>query len=175
MTKKSRNAALIISGIIITGTIAFIVYNRKKKGAEVELILSKIGDAKTENKGDINIVENLFKKDLSKLPLPQGAKTISNTDAANIANELRKAIEGAGTDETKFYTALNKIKSVLDWQKVNFAYTYLTKRSLYKDMYEESALRKGSWGIITANEDESVIFVDKLANFLKGLPQYNFK
>ncbi len=175
MTKKGKNIALIISGVVITGTIVWIVYNRKKKESEVELILSKIGESLTENKGDVNIVENLFKTDLSKLPLPQGAKTISSSDAVNIAKELKNSIEGIGTSEPKFYAALNKIKSVLDWQKVNFAYTYLTKRSLYKDMYEEQALRKGSWGVITANEDESVIFVDKLANFLKGLPKYNFK
>lgn len=176
MTKKGKNIALIISGVVITGTIVWIVYNRKKKEAEVELILSKIGEAKTENKGDVNIIENLFKKDLSKVAPPQGAKFLNEVDSIKVAQELKDSIESwKGTDETKFYTALNKVKSVYDWQRVVFAYKGLTKRFLYKDMLQEGALRKGTLSMLTTNEDESILFVDKLANYLKNLPTYRFK
>jgi hypothetical protein len=184
MTKKGRNAVLIISGVLVTGTIAWIIYNRKKKESEVELILAKIGEAKTENQGDVNIAENLFKKnllDVKKNPLPAGVKIFNNKgsedswkEAVKLAKDLKTSIEGGGTNETLFYSTLSKIKSVLEWQMVNNAYTLLTKRMLYKDMLEEAALRKGAVGIVFSNQDESVLFVDKLASYLKNLPTYRF-
>ena len=53
------NKLLIIGGIIVTGTTIFILYNRAKKSAEVDFILEKIEEFKTENSGDVNIIENL--------------------------------------------------------------------------------------------------------------------
>lgn len=178
------NKLLLIGGTLVVGATIFILYNRSKKSAEVDFMLEKIAEFKTENQGDINIVENLYKKNLLDVkanPLPKGVKIFNNKKedfgkiSVQLANDFRKAIEGAGTNTDLFYNTINKIGSVLEWQMVNLAYTGLTKRSLIGDLTEESAFRKGSIGILTTSQGGSILFVDKLANILKSMPQYRFK
>lgn len=182
--KVTNKGLMIFGGILAGGAIVFIFYNRAKKSAEVDFFLEKIKDFKTQNQGDINIVENLYKKNLLDVkanPLPKGVKIFNNKKedfgkiSVQLANDFRKAIEGAGTNTDLFYNTINKIGSVLEWQMVNLAYTGLTKRSLIGDLTEESAFRKGSIGILTTSQGGSILFVDKLANILKSMPQYRFK
>jgi hypothetical protein len=178
------NKLLIIGGIIVTGTTIFILYNRAKKSAEVDFILEKIEEFKTENSGDVNIIENLYKKNLLDTktnPLPKGVKIFNNKKedwgkiTVQLASDFRKAIERVGTDTDSFYNTLNKIGSVLEWQMVNLAYVKLTTRNLMQDIFEESAFRKGSIGILTTSQGGSILLVDRLANILKTMPQYRFK
>ena len=168
-----NNKGLVIGGIVVIGTTIFILYNRAKKSAEVDFILEKIAQSKTENNGDVNIVENLYKKNLLDTkanPLPKGAKIFNNKKedfgkiAVQLAGDFRKAIEGASTNTDLFYNTLNKIGSALEWQMVNSGYTGLTKRSLMQDMLEETALRKGSIGILTTPQGGSILLVDKFCS-----------
>lgn len=179
------NKGLIIGGTLVIGTTIWILYNRNKKSAEVDFILDKIKSSRTENQGDVNVIENLYNKNLldtKSNPMPKGAivfnnkgKADSSKVAVQLASDFKKAIEGASTDTDLFYKTLRKIKSVFEFQMVSAGYTLLTKRDLMKDIISEVKLRKSAWGIVTANEGDSILLEDELANYLKLLPKYRFK
>lgn len=182
--KVTNKGLMIFGGILAGGAIVFIFYNRAKKSAEVDFFLEKIKDFKTQNQGDVNIIENLFKKNLLDTkanPLPKGV-VIFNTSKDNwgkitvqLAEDLRKSLEGLGTNTTVFYNTLGKIKSVLEFQMVNKAYVMLTKRNIMDDIYDESAFKKDVYEMALTPQGGSIFLVDKLANYLKNLPAYRFK